>query len=55
MTYSETNEIRDITFYMKDGRIAAMESIEPYELRHVYGYDREAGLQYTEDKRGEIL
>lgn len=55
MTYSETNEIRDITFYMKDYAIAAIEIIEPYELRHVYGYDREAGLQYTEDKRGEIL
>lgn len=47
----ETNEIRDITFYIKGGKIAAIEVIEPYELRHVYGYDRDAGLRYTEEQR----
>lgn len=48
---SETNEIRDITFYIKGGKVVAIEVIEPYELRHVYGYDRDAGLQYTERKK----
>jgi len=48
---SETNEIRDITFYIKGGKVVAIEVIEPYELRHVYGYDRKAGLQYTEEQR----
>lgn len=47
----ETNEIRDMTFYIKDGKVAALEIIEPYELRHVYGYDRDAGLQYANVKR----
>lgn len=47
----ETNEIRDITFYIKGGRVVAIEMVEPYELRHVYGYDRDAGLQYTEEQR----
>lgn len=47
----ETNEIRDITFYIKSGKIVAIEIIEPFELRHVYGYDRDAGLQYTDERR----
>lgn len=47
----ETNEIRDITFYIKDDKVAAIEIIEPYELRHVYGYDRDAGLQQVNEMR----
>lgn len=47
----ETNDIRDITFYLRDGKVIAIEIIEPYELRYVYGYDREAGLQYVQDRR----
>ena len=47
----ETNEIRDITFYIKSGKIVAIEIIEPFELRHVYGYDRDSGLQYTDQRR----
>jgi hypothetical protein len=47
----ETNEIRDIAFYIKDGKVAAIEMTEPFELRHVYGYDRDAGLKYTEEQR----
>lgn len=47
----ETNEIRDITFYIKSGKIVAIEIIEPFELRHVYGYDRDAGLKYTDQRR----
>ncbi len=47
----ETNELRDITFYIKDKGIIAIEIIEPFELRHVYGYDRDAGLRYTENQR----
>lgn len=48
----ETNKLRDITFYIKDKGIIAIEIIEPFELRHVYGYDRDAGLRYTENQRG---
>lgn len=51
---SETNEIRDITFYIKGSKVVAIEMIEPYELRHVYGYDRNAGLQHTEEQRKKI-
>lgn len=47
----ETNELRDITFYIKSGKIVAIEIIEPFELRHVYEYDRDAGLQYTDERR----
>lgn len=47
----ETNEIRDITFYIKNGKVAAIEMIRPFELRYVYGYDRDAGLQHTAEKR----
>lgn len=47
----ETNEIRDITFYIKDGKVTAVEIIQPFELRHVYGYDRDAGLQFAEEQR----
>jgi len=47
----ENNEVRDITFFIRNGKIAAIEAISPFELRHVYGYDREAGLQYTEEQR----
>lgn len=47
----EKNDIRDITFYIKDGKVTAIELINPFELRQVYGYDREVGLQYTEEQR----
>lgn len=47
----ETNEIRDITFFVKDSEVVAIEMMQPFELRHVYGYDRDAGLQYTEEQR----
>ena len=50
----ESNEIRDITFYIKAGKVVAIEVTEPFELRHVYGYDRDLGLQYT-NKQREIL
>lgn len=46
----ESNELRDITFYMKDGVVAAIEVMEPYELRYVYGYDRAAGLKYADNQ-----
>lgn len=49
----ETNDIRDITFYIADGKVAAIEMTEPYELRYVYGYDRDAGLQYTAEQRAK--
>lgn len=47
----ENNDVRDITFYLREGKIVAVEMIEPYELRYVYGYDRDAGLRYTEQQR----
>ncbi len=47
----ETNEIRDITFYLKDEKVIAVEMIKPFELRHVYGYDRIAGLEFSNEKR----
>lgn len=45
------NEIRDITFYIKDRMVVAIEIVQLFELRHVYGYDRDAGLQYAEEQR----
>lgn len=51
----ESNELRDITFYIKDGAVAAIEIMEPYELRYVYGYDRAAGLESANAKRLEVL
>ncbi len=47
----ENLEIRDIAFYIKGGKVAAIEMTEPFELRHVYGYDRETGLKHTEEQR----
>ncbi len=47
----ENNELRDITFYIKSGKVVTIEIIEPFELRHVYGYDRDAGLQYADERR----
>lgn len=49
----ETNDIRDITFYIRDGIIVAIEMVEPFELRYVYGYDREVGLQQANENRGK--
>ena len=48
---AESNDIRDITFYIKEGKVVSIEMISPFELRYVYGYDREAGLQYVEEQR----
>lgn len=50
----ENNDIRDITFYIRDGVVAAIEMTEPYELRYVYGYDRAAGLQAANKRREEL-
>lgn len=47
----ETGDIRDITFYIRGGKVAAIELIEPFELRYVYGYDRDAGLQQADERR----
>lgn len=47
----ENNDIRDITFYMRDGAVCAIEIAAPFELRHVYGFDREAALRHTEEVR----
>lgn len=33
---AENNDIRDITFYIKDGKISSIEVIKPFELRYVY-------------------
>lgn len=44
----KTNELRDITFYIKSGKVEAIEIVQPFELRYVYGYDHDAGLQRTE-------
>ncbi len=51
----ETNDIRDITFYITGGEITCIELVEPYELRYVYGFDREVGLRRAADRRTELL
>ena len=33
----ETNDIRDITYYISDGKVSVIEIMSPYELRYVYG------------------
>ena len=48
---AESNDIRDITFYLQDGVVAAIEMVEPYELRYVYGYDRDRGLAQADANR----
>lgn len=40
----ETNDIRDITFYVENDIVVAIEIVEPFELRYVYGYDRTEGF-----------
>lgn len=40
----EDNDIRDIHFYMRDGEVVAIEMFSPFELRHVYGTDRDEAL-----------
>jgi len=52
---AETNEIRDITFYLCNGTVSAVEMTEPSESRYVYGYDRDTGLQLANEKRAELL
>ena len=47
----ESNDIRDITFYLRDGAVEAIEMVEPYELRYVYGYDRDWGLERANANR----
>ena len=44
----EDNDCRDVTFYFRDGSVCAVEAVSPFELRHVYGFDREASLHQTE-------
>lgn len=51
---TETNDIRDITFYIRDGIVASIVMAEPYELRYVYGYDRDAGIQYANAQRDAL-
>lgn len=51
----ETNEIRDITFFMKQSKVVGIEINMPPELRHVYGYDRERGLALTEAMRVKAI
>lgn len=36
---TDSNEIRDITFYLKDGKVTSIEMMQPFELRYVYGFD----------------
>lgn len=48
---AQSNDIRDITFYLQDGVVAAVEMTEPYELRYVYGYDRDWGLERADANR----
>ena len=50
----ENNDCRDITFYLKDGTVAAIEISSPYELRYVYGYDRDAGLETANANRAAL-
>lgn len=52
---AETNEIRDITFFVKDGIIVAIEMVEPFELRYVYGFNRDAALQKANENRESII
>ncbi|MBE6036991.1 MAG: hypothetical protein E7223_05205 [Clostridiales bacterium] len=40
----QNNDGRDITFYMRNGKVVCMELCSPFELRYVYGVDREAAL-----------
>lgn len=51
----ETNEIRDITFFMKQSKVVGIEINMPPELRHVYGYDRDRGLALTEAMRAKAI
>ncbi len=48
------NDIRDITFYMRDGAVAAIEMTRPYELRYVYGHDRDTELAAAEEARAAL-
>ncbi len=51
----ETNEIRDITFFMKQSKVVGIELNTPPELSHVYGYDRERGLALTDAMRAKAI
>ena len=50
----ETNEIRDVTFYINNGKIVSIETTSPFALRYVYGYDRQAGLQAANERRAAL-
>ena len=50
----ETNECRDVTFYINDGKIVSIETISPFALRYVYGYDRETGRQTADERRAAL-
>ncbi len=49
----ESNDIRDVTFYLQEGKVTSVEVMNPFELRYVYGYDRQAGLDDADAKRAE--
>lgn len=51
----ETNDVRDITFFVKDGKVTSIKISEPIEASYVYGYDRDAGLKAADDKRTELM
>lgn len=42
----ETNDTRDITFYIRNGKVSVIEVMQPYELRYVYG-GRTDIIRYT--------
>lgn len=50
----ENNDCRDITFYIKDGRVVTIEIISPYELRYVYGFDNEESDRVIAEKRAAL-
>lgn len=50
----ENNDIRQLTFFLKDGLVTAIEADRPYELRFVDFYDREEGLRRTEERRAAL-
>lgn len=51
----ETNDVRDITFFVKNGKVTSIKISEPAELSYVYGYDHDAGLKAADDKRAELM
>jgi len=48
---TENNEVRDIVFYVKEGAVSSIFMTNPFELRFVYGFDRESSLETANSKR----